>query len=73
MLGYFSGFVIAFTAIGILIVLSINLDIATSSVPKAHEKYPGLEVTEEDRDFNFIDPIMIPIFISVHMNVFEGT
>ena len=73
MLGYFSGFVLAFTAVGILIVLSINLDIAGRSIPEAQEKYPGLEITEQDRDSNYIDPIMIPIFISVHMNVFEGT
>lgn len=72
-LGYFSGFVLAFTAVGILIVLSINLDIAGRSIPEAQEKYPGLEITEQDREFNYIDPIMIPIFISVHMNVFEGT
>lgn len=28
---------------------------------------------EDDRDYTYFDLMMIPIFISLHLNVFEGT
>lgn len=71
--GYFSGVVLVFTVFAIGIVLYLSIDIATMSVSEAVEKYPGLEMTEDDRDYTYFDAVMLPIFTAVHMNVFEGT
>ena len=63
----------AFTFVAVGIVVYLSIDIATKTVGEAVEKYPGLELTEDDRDYTYWDWVMLPIFTAAYMNVFEGT
>jgi proton-coupled amino acid transporter len=61
-----------FTIFGIGIVMYLSIDIAMKPVDEAIEKYPGLEMTPDDRDYTYFDLVMLPIFTAAFINVFEG-
>ena len=61
-----------FTIVAIGLVMYLSIDIAMKTVSEAIEKYPGLELTEDDRDYTYWDWVMLPIFTAAFINVFEG-
>jgi hypothetical protein len=71
-IGIFSSIILVFAVIAIVIVFYLSVDIATMTVEAAKSKYPSLELESEDRDFNYWDTVMVPIFIAQFINVFEG-
>ena len=43
----------AFTFVAVGIIVYLSIDIATKTVDEAVDKYPGLELTDDDRDYTY--------------------
>ena len=72
-IGYFSAAILVFSVIAIAFIIYLTIDIYSLSVEQAKDKYAGLELQDDDRDYVYLDWVMIPIFIANFMNVFEGS
>ena len=70
-IGYFSAIILIFSISSIIIIILLSTSIINMSPQQASEQY-HINLTSNDRDFKYCDWLMIPIFISTFMNVFEG-
>ena len=70
-IGFFSIFILIFTFISIGIIIYLSVVILQMSPQEANDAY-GTDITDEDRDYNYIDWLMIPVFCATMMTLFEG-
>ena len=70
-IGFFSIFILIFTFISIGIIIYLSIVILQMSPQEANDAY-GTEITDEDRDYNYFDGLMIPVFCATMMTLFEG-
>jgi hypothetical protein len=70
--GYFSVFILVFTFLAIGIIIYICIVIIGLSPDEVNERYPGMHLKDEDRDYNQIDWVMVPVFCATMMTLFEG-
>lgn len=70
-IGYFSLVILCFTFLAIFIIIYLSIDILEDSPQEANDVY-GTHLTDEDRDYNVFDGMMLPIFCASMMSLFEG-
>ena len=70
-IGYFSIFVLIFTFIAIGIIIYMCAVIYSKSPQEVEDDY-HVQITEEDRQYNMFDGMMLPIFCATMMTLFEG-
>ena len=70
-IGYFSIFVVTATLIAICLIL-YESSIILSESPSEVRNNNHIELNDEDRNYLYFDLIMLPVFISSMMGLFEG-
>jgi amino acid permease len=70
-IGIFSAIILIFTFSAIIIIIYLCITIAMKS-PEENQNDYGLDITDEDRDYNYWDSLMIPVFCATMMTLFEG-
>jgi hypothetical protein len=70
-IGYFSIVVLIFTFFAIGVIIYMCADIYTKSPSEIDDEY-HVHVTDEDRNYNYFDGGMIPVFCATMMTLFEG-
>ena len=70
-IGIFSAIILIFTFSAIIIIIYLCITIAMKS-PEENQNDYGLDITDEDRDYNYWDSLMIPVFSATMMTLFEG-
>lgn len=70
-IGFFSIVILVFTFLAIGIILYMSIKIMQESPQELEDEY-HITVTEDDRDYKYIDWVMLPIFCATMMTLFEG-
>lgn len=70
-IGYFSIFILIFTFIAIIIIIVICIQVINMSPQEVNDNY-HLPLTDDDRNYNTWDWLMIPVFCATMMTLFEG-
>jgi amino acid permease len=70
-IGYFSAVALLFTFVAIILILYINITILTQSYEETKEQY-NVIITDEDRDYVYFDPYMVPVVVATLNALFEG-
>jgi amino acid permease len=68
---FFSIFILCFTFSAICLIVYINIKIYSKSPLEVENEY-HIHITNEDRQYNYWDTSMIPIFCGTMMSLFEG-
>jgi amino acid permease len=70
-IGIFSLVILVFTFVAVGIIIYLSIVILQMSPQEADDTY-GLKLTDDDRDYKYIDAMNIPIFCAAMMSLFEG-
>ena len=70
-IGYFSIFVLIATFIAIGLIIYLTSVIISKSPAEVRDEY-HTEIKDEDRDYNYFDWMMFPVFLCGTMGLFEG-
>ena len=70
-IGYFTAVILVFSVVAVIIIIIVTIQIINLSPQEVQDQY-HIALTDEDRDYKYWDWLMIPLFCSSYMNVFEG-
>lgn len=70
-IGYFSIFILVFTFVAIIIIVVLCVQILNMSPKEVSDNY-NIPLTDDDRNYNTWDWMMIPVFCATMMTLFEG-
>jgi len=70
-IGIFSAIAMSFTLLAIVLILVMCGEVYSKSADEDRDDY-GLAITEDDRDYNYFDGMMIPVVCATLNSLFEG-
>lgn len=71
-IGYFSMIILVFTFIALGVILYMSIHVLSMSPEEVSNKYPDIELTDADREYNTFDGMVLPVFAATMMCLFEG-
>ena len=71
-IGYFSMIILVFTFVALGIIFYMSITILMMEPEDVSSKYPDIELTAADREYNKFDGMILPVFAATMMCLFEG-